>query len=102
MSSILATFKADVEEFGKAIVENATTDYNRGKEFLEQKLPAVAGFLDKAAANPAVDAVLSAVHVSPAYLQAVAEMISKADADIAALPDPVAPAPAEGDNCPGG
>lgn len=99
--SILATFKADVETAFSDFKTEAASGYNRAEEFLQQKLPAVSDFLDKAAANPAVDAILNAVHVSPSYLQAVADMVTKADQDIAAL-QPAVAQPADGDAQPAG
>jgi len=67
--------------------------------FLEQHLPALAGLAEHAAANPLIDAALAAVHLSPSMLQALADVIGKAETELAALqPAPAAPESAEPDN----
>ena len=63
------------------------------KAFAEQKLPEVATLAQNAAGNPLVDAALSAKHLGPELLSSFAALITKADADIAALapvPEPAA------------
>lgn len=67
--------------------ETAKTD---AEKFLSEHLPALAGLAERAAGNPLVDAALNAVHLSPSMLQALADVITKAEADLAALQ----PAPA--------
>ncbi len=59
--------------------------------FLSDHLPRLAALAEHAAANPLIDAALAAVHLSPAVLAALADVIAKADADLAALA-PAAPA----------
>lgn len=60
--------------------------------YLTEHLPALAGLAEHAAGNPLVDAAMNAVHLSPSMLQAFADLIAKAEADLAAL-QPPAPAP---------
>lgn len=69
--------------------------------FLGQHLPELASIAEHAEANPLVDAAMSAVHLSPEILNALAETVKRADAALAALqPAPVeppaAPEPADG------
>jgi hypothetical protein len=72
--------------------ETAKTD---AEKFLTEHLPALAGLAEHAATNPLIDAALQAVHLSPEMLTALAAVITKADADLAALlPAPAAPEPA--------
>jgi hypothetical protein len=102
--SVITDAKTDLEDFGakaKAYAEDAA-------DWAENKLPAVSGWLDKAAANPAVDAVLNAVHLSPDALSVIAGLVTKMDAEIAQLQEAAAsaqaaaqPAPAADGAAPG-
>jgi len=60
--------------------------------FLTEHLPALAGLAEHAASNPLIEAALGAAHLSPAMLTALADVITKADADLAALMPAAAPA----------
>lgn len=66
---------------------------NDSEMFLGDELPRLAALAEHAAANPLIDAALGAVHLSPAVLAALAEVITKADADLAALAPPAPPEP---------
>jgi hypothetical protein len=73
----------------KTHFETSKTD---AEKFLTEHLPALAGLAEHAATNPLIDAALSAVHISPEMLNALATVITKVDADLAALlPPPPAP-----------
>lgn len=88
--SVITDVKNDIEEFGakaKAYAEDAA-------DWAENKLPAASDWLDKAAANPAVDAVLNAVHLSPDALTVIAGLVTKMDAEIAQLQEAAAAAQA--------
>lgn len=56
------------------------------REHLEQDLPVVADYAAKEAANPALAAIASAVHLGevPEFLATIADLVTKADAAIAA------------------
>lgn len=72
--------------------ETAKSDAER---YLSDHLPALAGLAEHAAGNPLVDAVMNAAHLSPSMLQSFADLINRAEADLAALqPPPPAPDPA--------
>ena len=83
------------------IVNDLKTHFESSKTaaetFLTEHLPALAGLAEHAATNPLIEAALNAVHLSPALLQGLAEVITKADAEVAALlpPAPAAPEPAD-------
>jgi hypothetical protein len=53
--------------------------------FLTEHLPALAGLAEHAASNPLIESVLKAVHLSPDMLTLLAQLVDKADADIASL-----------------
>lgn len=55
------------------------------QKFLTGHLPELAGLADKAASNPALAAILSAVHLGevPEFLQTIADLVTKADSAIA-------------------
>lgn len=73
----------------KAHFETAKTD---AEKYLSAHLPALEGLVQHAASNPLIDAALAAVHLSPEMLSALAAVIAKADADLAALQPPPAAA----------
>ena len=62
-------------------------------QFAEVHLPVLAELATKAEGNPLVDAALSVVHVSPEILSGLATMLTKMDAELAALQPPPPPAP---------
>jgi len=62
-------------------------DVAEGRDLLESKLPTLANLADKAAANPVIDAVLNAAHLSPDWFTSLAEVINKADAALAVADD---------------
>lgn len=87
-----------VVEWLKAKEQRAAAD---AKEFAETHLPVLAELATKAEGNPLVDAALSVVHVSPEILSGMAAVLTKLDADLAALQPPAPdPAPAEGEPAP--
>jgi hypothetical protein len=62
--------------------ENLKTDADA---FLEQHLPELASLADKASTNPALNAILNAVHLQevPSFLETIAKLVTDADAAIA-------------------
>lgn len=93
----LASIEADITQGIHDGMDKAADLYNHFKTLAESKLPEFADLAQAAASNPLVDAALSAVHLSPAMLTALAGVVAKADADIAALtPESPAEVP-EGD-----
>ena len=74
--------------------ETVKTD---AEKYLTEHLPALAGLAEHAAGNPLVDAAMQAVHLSPSMLQSLAEVITRADADLAALQPAPAPEPVPAD-----
>lgn len=83
------------------IVNDLKTHFESSKTaaetFLTEHLPALAGLAESAASNPLIESVLKAVHLSPEMLTLLAQLVDKADAEVAALmpPAPVEPEPAE-------
>lgn len=75
----------------KAHFESAEAD---ARKFAEEYLPGLADLAGKAAANPVVVSVLNAVHLSPEFLSALAAVIDKTEADLAAAAAAPGPAPA--------
>lgn len=66
--------------------------------FLADHLPRLAALAEHAAANPVVDAILKAEHLTPSILQTLADLINGADAELAKLqPAPAEPDPAAAD-----
>jgi hypothetical protein len=68
----------------KAHFQNAETE---AEKFLGEHLPALASLADKAAANPAVDAIMAAEHLSPDWFTSIADVINKADAALGVAVD---------------
>ncbi len=92
----LTQLEADIRTEAQAAVAKAKEVVTHAETVVEQHLPQLADLAQKAATNPLIDAALSAVHVSPSFLASLAEMLMKADADLAALAPPPAPeTPAE-------
>lgn len=88
MSALATTFKDDLEKFRADVMADVAAAYNKVKDFGEGVLPTVSAELEKAAGNPAIDAILSAVHLSPEDLQMVADFATKLDERLAALGAP--------------
>lgn len=74
LSSVIADLKQHFE--------TAKTD---AEQFLGVHLPELSDLADKAATNPALAAILNAAHLGevPAFLQTIADMVTKADQAIA-------------------
>lgn len=64
---------------------------DKGRDLLETKLPVLADIADKAEGNDLVDAALNAVHVPPTMLGALADMVTKLDAELAKTNPPETP-----------
>lgn len=94
MGFSLGQLKTDLETAVKGVVDDTTNAYDKAQTMLEQHLPQVAQLADAAANNPAVEAVLNAVHVPADVLTGFADSITKLEAVFAAQPAPTAPAPA--------
>ena len=88
--SVITDVRNDLEAFGA----KAEAYANDAADWAQNKLPAASAWLDKAAANPAVDAVLNAVHLSPDALSVIAGLVTKMDAEIAQLQEAAASAQA--------
>jgi len=75
----LAEAWANIEQHIRASAESAAAR-------VEQDLPVLAGFVSEAASNPVTVALAGAVHLpeAPEVLQVIADMITKADAALAA------------------
>lgn len=91
--SLVETIEADISKGVTDGMEKVAEAYEHFRTLAESELPKLSGLAKTAAGNPLVDAALSAVHLSPALLTSLADMISKADSDIAAAGTaPAAPA----------
>ena len=88
--SVITDVKNDLEAFGASAKQYAED----AADWAENKLPAASAWLEQAAANPAVDAVLNAVHLSPDALSVIAGLVTKMDAEIAQLQEAAAKAEA--------
>ncbi len=100
----LARLEQDIRGDVEAAKAKAEEVWNHSKSVLEQHLPQLAAVAQQAASNPLVDAALSAVHLSPGFLTSIAELVTKAEAELAAIapqnaPEPPA-APAAGEDTP--
>jgi hypothetical protein len=76
----------------KTHYENAKADAER---FLGEQLPELSDLVGKAASNPVAVSILKAVHLSPEFLSALAAVIDKTEADLAAAEAAAPPAPVE-------
>ena len=76
----------DIVEAVNGLKQHLEQFAESAKEKLEQELPVVADIAGKTAANPAFAALAAAVHLgeAPELLQVIADVISKADAALAA------------------
>jgi hypothetical protein len=83
----------------KSHFETAKTD---AEKFLTDHLPRLAALAEHAAANPVVDAILKAEHLTPSILQTLADLINGADAELAKLQAPPADTAADPDGQPAG
>ena len=82
LSSITADIRAAAE-----------ADEGKFRQFIDEHLPVLeeaASAAEAALASPVTQAVLAAAHISPEFASAVAEMITRAEADLVRVSQPPA------------
>lgn len=76
----------DIAQAVEGLKQHFEAFIESGREKLEQELPAVAEVAQKLSGNPVVAALASAAHINdaPELLQTIADIVTKADAALAA------------------